>query len=74
MAFQDVKPATFTVPIWQREFVGLKNFMEAFHDRLFAQTIINTLGISILQIAVGTIMAILFAVFLNELTFFTPFK
>lgn len=74
MAFQEVKPATFTVPIWERPFVGLANFIEAFHDRLFAQTIINTLGISVLQIAVGTIMAILFAVFLNELSFFLGFK
>lgn len=74
MAFQEVKPATFTVPIWERPFVGLANFIEAFNDRLFAQTIINTLGISVLQIAVGTIMAILFAVFLNELSFFLGFK
>lgn len=48
MAFQEVKPATFTVPIWERPFVGLANFIEAFNDRLFAQTIINTLGISVL--------------------------
>lgn len=74
MAFQEVKPATFAVPIWERAFVGFDNFMKAFKDRLFAQTIINTLGISILQIAVGTIMAILFAVFLNELSFFLGFK
>ena len=74
MAFQEVKPATFAVPIWERDFVGFANFMKAFKDRLFAQAIINTLGISILQIAVGTIMAILFAVLLNELSFFLGFK
>lgn len=74
MAFQEVKPATFAVPIWERDFVGLANFIKAFKDRLFAQAIINTLGISILQIAVGTIMAILFAVLLNELSFFLGFK
>ncbi|HIQ99861.1 MAG TPA: sugar ABC transporter permease [Candidatus Scybalocola faecavium] len=69
MAFQDVKPATFSVPIWERAFVGFENFTKAFEDRLFQQTVINTIGISILQIAVGTIVAILFAVLLNELTF-----
>ena len=74
MAFQEVKPATFAVPIWERDFVGFANFIKAFKDRLFAQAIINTLGISILQIAVGTIMAILFAVLLNELSFFLGFK
>lgn len=73
MAFQEVKPATFATPIWQRPFVGFQNFIKAFQDRLFAQTIINTLGISILQIAVGTVVAITFAVLLNELVF-TRFK
>lgn len=69
MAFQDVKPATFAKPIWERPFVGFANFMKAFDDRLFNQTMINTIGISILQIAIGTIVAIVFAVLLNELVF-----
>ena len=69
MAFQEVKPATFATPIWKRPFVGFDNFIKAFQDRLFQQTMINTIGISILQIAVGTAVAIIFAVFLNELVF-----
>ena len=69
LAFQEVKPATFGVPIWERDFVGFTNFTNAFKDRLFAQTMINTLGISVLQIGIGTIVAIAFAVLLNELTF-----
>lgn len=69
MAFQKVKPATFGLPIWEREFVGLENFIEAFKDRIFMQTMINTIGISILQIGLGTIIAIAFAVLLNELIF-----
>lgn len=69
MAFQEVKPATFANRIWERPFVGFTNFINAFSDRLFVQTMINTIGISILQITVGTIVAILFAVFLNELVF-----
>lgn len=73
MAFQEVKPATFALPIWERPFAGFENFIKAFEDRLFKQTMINTIGISILQIAVGTVVAILFAVLLNELMF-TKFK
>lgn len=69
MAFQDVKPATFSLPIWERTFVGFKNFTKAFNDRLFMQVMINTLGTSILDIVVGTVSAILFAVLLNELKF-----
>lgn len=73
MAFQEVKPATFALPIWERTWVGFKNFTDAFKDRLFTQTLINTLGVSFLDIAVGTIAAIAFAVLLNEM-FFMKFK
>lgn len=73
MAFQEVKPATFALPIWERKFVGFDNFIRGFSDRIFKQTMINTLGISVLQLAVGTIVAITFAVLLNELVF-TRFK
>lgn len=69
MAFQDVKPATFNKPIFQRQFVGFGNFIKTFKDRLFAQTMINTLGVSIIGIAVGTVAAIIFAVMLNEMKF-----
>lgn len=69
MAFQEVKPKTFATPIWQRKFVGFDNFLKAFSDRLFGQTMINTICISILGIALGTVMAILFALMLNEICF-----
>lgn len=69
MAFQEVKPKTFALPIWEREFVGFDNFIKAFSDRLFNQTMINTIGISILGIALGTVSAILFALMLNEICF-----
>lgn len=73
MAFQDVKPSTFSLSFFEREFVGLENFKKAFSDRLFNQTMINTIGLSILGIAVGTIAAIVFALMLNEICF-TRFK
>ena len=69
MAFQEVKPATFSLPFFEREFVGFDNFITAFNDRLFDQTMINTIGISFLGIVLGTLSSIVFAVLLNELTF-----
>ncbi|MDO5346206.1 MAG: ABC transporter permease subunit [Lachnospiraceae bacterium] len=69
MAFQEVKPATFSKPFFEREFVGFQNFAKAFGDRLFNQTMINTLGISLIGLVVGTALSILFALFLNELVF-----
>jgi putative aldouronate transport system permease protein len=69
MAFQEVKPATVSKSFFERTFVGLANFQKAFSDRLFKQTMINTIGLSILGIALGTVMAILFALMLNEICF-----
>lgn len=69
MAFQDVRPKTFALPVWQREFVAFDNFTKAFTDRLFKQTMLNTIGTSILGILLGTVMAIIFALMLNEIRF-----
>lgn len=69
MAFQEVKPNSFALSFWEREFVGLDNFKKAFSDRLFTQTMINTIGLSFLQILLGTLAAIVFAVMLNEICF-----
>ena len=69
MAFQDVRPKTFALSVWEREFVGLGNFTKAFTDRLFKQTMLNTIGHSMLGILLGTVMAIVFALMLNEIRF-----
>lgn len=69
MAFQDVRPKTFAVPVWERDFVGFDNFSKAFTDRLFKQTMINTIGTSVLGILLGTVCAIIFALMLNEIRF-----
>ena len=69
MAFQDVRPKTLALPFWQRPIVGFDNFIKAFQDRIFGQVMINTIGLSVLGIAVGTVMAILFALMLNEIRF-----
>ena len=69
MAFQEVKQNSFALPVWQRQIVCFDNFKKAFTDRLFGQTMINTIGLSVLGIALGTVMAILFALMLNEICF-----
>lgn len=69
MAFQDVKPATFALSFFERKFVGFDNFAKAFTDRIFVQTMVNTIALSILGIALGTISAIVFALMLNELCY-----
>lgn len=69
MAFQEVKPASLGQSFFERTFVGFENFVAAFNDRLFKQTMINTLGISIIGLVIGTTFAIVFALFLNELMF-----
>ena len=68
MAFQEVKPASLGMPFWKRTFIGFGNFTKVFSDRLFTQTLINTLAMSIIGIALSTITAIFLAVMLNELT------
>lgn len=69
MAFQEVKPATFSLSFFERTFVGVENFKKAFSDRIFTQTIINTIGTSVIGITLGTVSAIVFALMLNEIRF-----
>lgn len=69
MGFQNVKPKTFAQPVWEREFVGLSNFRKVFTDRLFGQTMVNTICLSIIGLVIGTFLAILFALMLNEICF-----
>ena len=69
MAFQEVKPASFALPVWERKFVGFQNFIKAFTDRIFAQTMLNTIGISLIGLLTGTVAAVCFALFLNEICF-----
>lgn len=73
MAFQEVKPNTFALPFLERKFVGFDNFVKAFTDRIFGQVMINTIGISLIGLVVGTLASIVFAVMLNELRM-TRFK
>ncbi len=66
MAFQDYKPQ---LGIFEQEWVGLKHFKELFNEPMFYRALENTLGMGVLGLVFGTLTAILFALFLNELRF-----
>lgn len=62
-AFQDYKPK---LGISGSKFVGWKNFEWLFKREDFLQSIRNTLGMSIINLVLGTVAAIVLAVLLNE--------
>ena len=67
MAFQDVRPKTFSLSVWERTFVGLGQFDKLFKDPRFYEVLRNTLGTSLIGIVMGFFSSILFALFLNEI-------
>ncbi len=62
-AFQDYKPK---LGISGSKFVGLKNFKWLFGRADFLQSVRNTLGMSIINLVLGTVTSILLAILLNE--------
>jgi putative aldouronate transport system permease protein len=65
VAFKDYN---IVKPMSQAPWVGLTHFIEFVTDERFVSVIQNTLGISILKLAIGFPLAIIFALLLNELT------
>lgn len=65
-AFQKYKPRT---GILHSEFVGLEQFKFLFRDKVFLQTIRNTLAMGALNLIFGTITPIIFAILLSEFRF-----
>lgn len=63
MAFQNYKPKT---GLLHSKFVGLDKFKFLFSDQTFLKVIRNTLGMGILNLVSTFVMAILFAILLNE--------
>lgn len=63
MAFQNYKPAK---GLLHSEFVGLDKFKRLFSDETFLRVIRNTLGMGVINLVVTFVMAILFAILLNE--------
>jgi putative aldouronate transport system permease protein len=63
MAFQNFKPAkTF----FEQEWAGFRWFVFIFSDEIFIRTIRNTLAMSVINMTLGYITAIVFSLFLNE--------
>jgi putative aldouronate transport system permease protein len=63
MAFQNFKPAK---SFFQQEWVGLRWFVFLFSDKVFLNTIRNTLVMSVINTTLGFITAIVFSLLLNE--------
>lgn len=66
MAFQNYKPAT---GLLHSQFIGLAKFKYLFSDITFLRVIRNTLAMGVINLIATFIMAILFAILLNELSF-----
>lgn len=64
MAFQDYKPAR---GLLGSDWVGLKNFIDFFTSPNFTTVLRNTVVISLLGLAVGFPLSIIYALLLNEL-------
>ena len=64
MAFQNYKPKT---GIFHSKWIGLDKFKFLFSDKVFINDIRNTLAMGILNLVATFVMAILFAILLNEL-------
>ena len=64
MAFQNYKPAK---GLLHSEFVGLKKFERLFSDESFIRVVRNTLAMGVINLVVTFVMAILFAILLNEI-------
>ena len=64
MAFQNYKPAK---GLLHSEFVGLEKFKRLFEDETFIRVIRNTLAMGVINLVVTFVMAILFAILLNEI-------
>lgn len=65
MAFQNYKPQR---SFFEQEWVGFMHFKNLFTDPDFYRVMRNTLGMSIINLVLGFITAIAFALLLNELT------
>lgn len=64
MAFEDYKPKD---GLLHSAFVGLDNFKQLFSDATFLRVIRNTLAMGVINLVATFIMAIVFAILLNEI-------
>lgn len=64
MAFQNYKPKD---GLLHSQFVGLAKFAQLFHDDTFIRVIRNTLAMGVINLVATFVMAIVFAILLNEI-------
>jgi len=64
MAFQNYRPA---LPFSKQEWVGLSQFKFLFGDDVFLQVLRNTIGMSLINLVLGFVTAIILALLLNEI-------
>jgi putative aldouronate transport system permease protein len=64
MAFQNYKPGR---SFFQQEWVGFRWFLFLFEDPIFWNSFRNTIAMSLINMALGYVTAIVFALLLNEL-------
>ncbi|WP_406543937.1 ABC transporter permease [Pseudobutyrivibrio sp.] len=64
MAFQNYKPV---LGVFKSEFIGLDKFKLLFEDESFIRVIRNTFAMGIINLVCTFVMAILFAILLNEI-------
>ncbi|MCR5100326.1 MAG: ABC transporter permease subunit [Butyrivibrio sp.] len=63
MAFQNYKPKD---GLLHSQFIGMDKFIRLFSDATFLKVIRNTLGMGVINLVATFVMAILFAILLNE--------
>ncbi len=66
MAFENYKPR---LGLFGSKFVGLEKFKFLFSDATFLRVIRNTLAMGVINLVATFVMAILFAILLNEIRF-----
>lgn len=64
MAFQNYRPKD---GLFHSQFVGLAKFQQLFSDATFLRVIRNTLSMGVINLVVTFVMAIVFAILLNEI-------
>jgi putative aldouronate transport system permease protein len=67
MAFQEVRPKSFALPVWERKWIGFEQFANLFGRPKFYEVLRNTLALSSIGIVVTFVSAITFALLLNEI-------
>jgi putative aldouronate transport system permease protein len=67
LAFQDYRAGSSLFDLTSVDWVGFKHFMQFINSIFFKRTLVNTLRLSLLHLAFGFTIPIIFALLLNEI-------